>query len=136
MGNGRDVDAIRVDSRDEGLKRLGDAKAIAQVYELAGSMTLAEIELSTAENLIRMPDPRERQIDTQAATATEGRTIEKDRWLAANRSGAKLYRVARDLVNVQATSKGPTSYGKRVVRRKVNRTTNGINRRVLKDLGL
>jgi hypothetical protein len=40
---------------------------------------------------------------------------------------SQLYRAARG---------GPTSYGKRVMRRKVYRTTNGINRRVLKDLGL
>ena len=49
---------------------------------------------------------------------------------------SQLYRAARDLGNVQATSKGPTSYGKRVVRREVYRTTNGINQRVLKELGL
>ena len=49
---------------------------------------------------------------------------------------SQLYRAARDLGNVQAGRGGPTSYGKRVVRRKVYRTTNGINRRVLKDLGL
>jgi hypothetical protein len=49
---------------------------------------------------------------------------------------SQLYRAARDLGNVQAARGGPTSYGKRVVRRKVYRTTNGINRRVLKDLGL
>jgi hypothetical protein len=48
---------------------------------------------------------------------------------------SQLYRAARDLGNLQAAEKGPTSYGKRVVRRKVCRT-NGINRRVLKDLGL
>jgi hypothetical protein len=49
---------------------------------------------------------------------------------------SQLYRAARDLGNVQAARGGPTSYSKRVVRRKVYRTTNGINRRVLKDLGL
>ena len=49
---------------------------------------------------------------------------------------SQLYRAARDLGNVQAASKGPTSYGKRVVRRKVYRTTNGINQRVLKEMGL
>jgi hypothetical protein len=48
----------------------------------------------------------------------------------------QLYRAARDLGNVQAAKDGPTPYGKRVVRWKVYRTTNGINRRVLKDLGL
>ena len=50
--------------------------------------------------------------------------------------GNQLYRAARDFGNVQAARGGPTSYGKRVVRRKVYRTTSGINRRVLKDLGL
>jgi hypothetical protein len=48
----------------------------------------------------------------------------------------QLYRAAQDLGNVQAARGGSTSYGKRVVRRKVYRITNGINRRVLKDLGL
>ena len=49
---------------------------------------------------------------------------------------SQLYRAARDLGNVQAAEKGPTSYGKRVVRRKVYRTTNGINQRVLGEMGL
>ena len=49
---------------------------------------------------------------------------------------SQLYRAARDLGNVQAARGGPTSYGKRVVQRKVYRTTNGINQRLLKDLGL
>jgi hypothetical protein len=39
--------------------------------------------------------------------------------------GSQLYRAARDLGNIQAAEKGPASYGKRVVRRKVYRTTNG-----------
>jgi hypothetical protein len=57
-------------------------------------------------------------------------------WVMARRKSlrSQLYRAARDLGNVQAARGGPTSYGKRVVRRKVYRTTNGINRRVLKDL--
>jgi hypothetical protein len=49
---------------------------------------------------------------------------------------SQLYRAARDLGNVQAASKGPTSYGKRVVRRKVYRSTNGALGRLLKGLGL
>ena len=49
---------------------------------------------------------------------------------------SQLYRAARDLGNVQAARGGTTSYGRRGVRRKVYRTANGINRRVLKDLGL
>ena len=46
------------------------------------------------------------------------------------------YRAARDLGNVQAAEKGPTSYAKRVARRKVYRTTNGMTRHLLKDFGL
>jgi hypothetical protein len=49
---------------------------------------------------------------------------------------SQFYRAARDLGNVQAARGGPTSYGKRVVRRKVYRTTNGINQRVLREMGL
>ncbi len=49
---------------------------------------------------------------------------------------SQLYRAARDLGNVEAAEKGPTSYGKRLVRRKVYRTTNGITRRFLKGFGL
>jgi hypothetical protein len=49
---------------------------------------------------------------------------------------SQLYRAARDLGNVQAAAKGPGAYGKRVVRRKVYRTTNGVSRRVLREIGL
>ena len=49
---------------------------------------------------------------------------------------SQLYRAARDLGNVQAARQGPTAYSKRVVRRKVYRTTNGINQRVLREIGL
>jgi hypothetical protein len=37
---------------------------------------------------------------------------------------SQLYRAARDLGNVEVVEKGPVSYGKRVVRRKVYRSTN------------
>jgi hypothetical protein len=49
---------------------------------------------------------------------------------------SQLYRAARDLGNVEAASKGPTSYGKRIVRRKVYRSTNGVTGRFLRKLGL
>ena len=39
---------------------------------------------------------------------------------------SQFYRAARDLGNVQAVEKGPGSYGKRVVRRKVYRSTNKV----------
>jgi hypothetical protein len=63
---------------------------------------------------------------------------DQGQWVMARRKSlrSQFYRAASDLGNVQAARGGPTSYGKRVVRRKVYRTTNGINRRVLKDLGL
>jgi len=49
---------------------------------------------------------------------------------------SQLYRAARDLGNVEAASKGPTSYGKRVVRRNVYRRTNGLTRKFLRRFGL
>ncbi len=45
-------------------------------------------------------------------------------------------RAARDLDNVEVAEKGPTSYGKRVVRRKVYRSTNGVLSKALRKLGL
>ncbi len=49
---------------------------------------------------------------------------------------SQLYRAARDLGNVQAAEKGPVSYSKRVVRRKVYRTTNMHLERFLRKSGL
>ncbi len=49
---------------------------------------------------------------------------------------SQLYRGARDLGNIEASSKGPTSYGKRVVRRKVYRSTNRVTGSFLRKLGL
>jgi hypothetical protein len=47
---------------------------------------------------------------------------------------SQLYRAARDLGNIEAAEKGPASYGKRVVRRKVDRKTNSLTRSVLKGV--
>jgi hypothetical protein len=49
---------------------------------------------------------------------------------------SQLYRAARDLGNIEAAEKGPASYGKRVVRRKVYRRTNTATGRFLRRLGL
>ena len=49
---------------------------------------------------------------------------------------SQLYRAGRDLGNVQAAERGPTSYGKRVARRRVLRTTNGAVQRGLRKLRL
>jgi hypothetical protein len=49
---------------------------------------------------------------------------------------SQLYRAARDLGNVQAAEKGPASYGKRVVRRKVYRSVNKPLGKMLKGFGL
>ncbi len=57
-------------------------------------------------------------------------------WPVAESLRSQLYRTARDLGNVQDAKGGRMSYGKRAVRRKVYRTSNGINRLVLKDFGL
>jgi hypothetical protein len=47
---------------------------------------------------------------------------------------SQLYRAARDLGNVQAAAKGPGAYGKRIVRRKVYRSTNGVLGKLLKSI--
>jgi hypothetical protein len=49
---------------------------------------------------------------------------------------SQLYRAARDLGNIEAAERGPASYGRRVVRRKVYRTTNGSLQRAMRKLGL
>jgi hypothetical protein len=49
---------------------------------------------------------------------------------------SQLYRAARDLGNVEAAERGPISYGKRVERRRVLRTTNGVVQRSLRKLRL
>jgi hypothetical protein len=49
---------------------------------------------------------------------------------------SQLYRAARDLGNVEAASKGPTAYGKRVVRRSVYRKTNSGLAGFLRAFGL
>jgi hypothetical protein len=49
---------------------------------------------------------------------------------------SQLYRDARILGNIEAAEKGPTSYGKRIVRRKVYAKTNGLTRKFLRSLGL
>jgi hypothetical protein len=45
---------------------------------------------------------------------------------------SQLYRAARDLGNIEAAEKGPGSYGKRVVRRKVYAETNGLTAKFLR----
>jgi hypothetical protein len=47
---------------------------------------------------------------------------------------SQLYRAARDLGNVEAASKGPASYGRRVVRRKAYAKTNGLLAKALRGL--
>jgi len=47
---------------------------------------------------------------------------------------SQLYRAARDLGNVEAASKGPAAYSKRVVRRKVYAKTNGALGRFLRSM--
>jgi hypothetical protein len=47
---------------------------------------------------------------------------------------SQLYRAARDLGNVEAAEKGPSSYGKRLVRRKAYAKTNGLTAKLLRGL--
>ncbi len=49
---------------------------------------------------------------------------------------SQLYRVARDMGNVQAASRGPGAYAKRTARRQVYRTTNGLTNHLLRSLKL
>lgn len=49
---------------------------------------------------------------------------------------SQLYRAARDLGNVQAARRGPSAYGKRIVRRAVYRRTNRSVGRLLRGFGL
>ncbi|MFI5036789.1 MAG: hypothetical protein ACHQFZ_11395 [Acidimicrobiales bacterium] len=47
-----------------------------------------------------------------------------------------LYRDARILGNLQAAARGPVPYARRYARRKAYATTNGLTRRILRQLGL
>jgi hypothetical protein len=49
---------------------------------------------------------------------------------------SQLYRAARDLGNLQAAERGPTSYAKRVARRKIYAKSNGVARQLTRSLGL
>jgi len=49
---------------------------------------------------------------------------------------SELYRASQDLGNVEAASKGPSAYGKRVARRKVYRSTNRTLGKALRGFGL
>jgi hypothetical protein len=49
---------------------------------------------------------------------------------------SQLYRAARDLGNLEAAEKGPTSFGRRYARRKVYAKTNGLTRKILRSIGL
>jgi hypothetical protein len=67
----------------------------------------------------------------------EGRDRRKGQKMARRSSlRSQAYRAARDLGNLEAASKGPASYAKRVGRRKVYRTTNGMTRHLLRGFGL
>lgn len=54
--------------------------------------------------------------------------------LAQTRS--QLYRAARDLGNIQAASKGPSAYSKRLVRRAVLRNGAKMSNHLLRQLGI
>ena len=47
-----------------------------------------------------------------------------------------LYRLARAMGDAQAASRGPASYGRRVVRKSAYRTSARVTRRVLRGFGL
>jgi hypothetical protein len=66
----------------------------------------------------------------------DSRRIEETQMARRSSLRSQLYRAARDLGNVQAAEKGPSSYARRVVRRKVYRTTNRMTRHLLRSFGL
>ncbi len=49
---------------------------------------------------------------------------------------SQLYRAARDLGNLEAATKGPGGYAKRVVRRKAYARTNSLTRKFLRAIGM
>jgi hypothetical protein len=49
---------------------------------------------------------------------------------------SELYLGARLLGDFQAAEKGPTAYGRRLVRKQAYRRTNGLLAMILRDLGL
>ena len=49
---------------------------------------------------------------------------------------SQLYRAARLSNNARAASRGPTAYGRRVVRRRVYRKTGRTTRKLLRAFGL
>lgn len=62
---------------------------------------------------------------------------EKEEAMPRRRSmRSQLYRAARDLGDIEAASRGPGALGRRVVRRRVYRTTNRWTRRLLRGFGL
>jgi hypothetical protein len=54
----------------------------------------------------------------------------------ASSLGNQLYLAAGDLNNVNTAERGPTSHSRRVVRRRVLRTSNGVVQRALRRLRL
>jgi hypothetical protein len=51
-------------------------------------------------------------------------------------TGSQLYRIARDLGDLHAIEKGPTAYGRRLVRKKAYAKSNGLLGSILRDIGL
>lgn len=49
---------------------------------------------------------------------------------------SQLYRAARDMGNIEAASRGPAAYGRRVVRRKAYAKSGSMTRAILKMLGM
>jgi len=49
---------------------------------------------------------------------------------------SEMYRTARIMGDVQAAQKGPTAYGKRVMRKSMYRRSNSLTRQLLRMVGL
>lgn len=49
-----------------------------------------------------------------------------------SKTRSTLYRLARDLGDIEAAAKGPTAYGKRLIRKQVYRKSGGTTGRLLR----
>jgi len=49
---------------------------------------------------------------------------------------SEMYRTARVMGDLQAAEKGPTAYGKRVMRKQMYRRSNSLTRQLLRMVGL
>jgi len=89
----------------------------------------------TTSRTVACPTPQSTApgLGVVAPWAYRGQQVKGDT-MARKSLRSQLYRAARDLGNVEAAGKGPAAYGRRVVRRKVYRQTNGALGKLLRGI--